>query len=340
MNWLSVFFLWLSLAPLSLSAFPFLYVAQNDGSSSIFNIAVPSAPSYQSSASNLQAFAMTLSCCNRCIYGPTSNEGLLYLWDFTNPNQPVFVQNAPGNSLPWGALVPIDNPNFWVPGGGVNIFSVYPMFDPANPGGPVAPLQSIDFFAMYPDMPFLYTLQNNALVTYNVADPANPILESSIPITSSHLILHPTGSNLYVVDSANLQLAVFDLSSPTSPTLLSTNLSIGANPQMAVIEPSGNYLYVANQGDNSLSIFNIQTPSAPLAEPTFTSPNLSQPSSLICSPDGSSLYVGNQGASSISVLNIQVQAAPVWIQDLSVSQVPSFMTINTPYPYPFARVRG
>jgi len=342
---MSLFLKRLSYAPLflfctssPLQAFPYLYVAQSDGSCSVFNIVNSTNPSYRNSVPNLQAFALSLISNGKYLDGSTASYTSLPYWDFINPAQPVFVQNGPGTNHPWGVLVPPDNPNYFVTGGGVSVFSVYSMFDPANMGAnTLAPLQSSDFFGMLSSIPYLYIVQNGALQTFDVTDSSNPILQSSISINSNHLVLHPTGSNLYVVDSTNLQLAVFDLSSPSSPAALPMDLPTGTNPQVATIIPSGNYLYLVNQGDNSLSIFNIQTPSAPVAVSPFISSNLSLPYSLISSPDGLALYVTNQGDSSISVLDISSPESPVWVENLPVSQVPTYMTISAPFLYPFSK---
>lgn len=328
------------ISPCFLSAFPYLYVAQNDGTTSIFDIDSPTNPIYMSSAPGLEAFTLAIANNGSTLYGSSFNEGVIVPWDYITPGQPVFVQNIPGTYQPWAVLVPPNSPNFYVRNGGVDVFSVYAMINAANPSASALnPLQNINFFAISPNGTYLYTLGNpNVLETYDVSDPNNPVLQSSISIDATYLIMHPTGSNLYIVDTTNLLLAVFDLSTPSAPTLLPTNLPTGVNPQTVIVPPAGNYLYIANQGDNTLSVFDLQDPASPVAQPVFTSPNLSQPYGLISSPNGSCLYVSNQGSNVVSVLDTSSGGAPAWVQDLPVSQVPTYMTICAPFYYPFSRL--
>ncbi|ASD63235.1 LVIVD repeat-containing protein [Bdellovibrio bacteriovorus] len=109
----------------------------------------------------------------------------------------------------------------------------------------------------------LYTIEGSFLGIYNVADPAN-ILQVASPSYASMMELTVSG-NMLLAASGSTGLRVFDISTPTSPSLSGTYNSPGS-ARHAILD--GTYAYLAD-GTAGLQVVDVSNPASPTAVATY-----------------------------------------------------------------------
>lgn len=113
------------------------------------------------------------------------------------------------------------------------------------------------------------------LNSYSIVDISSPPSPSSVVYSGSHLIdniyisdTYAYGLGGWVIDGGGHHgLFIFDISNPTSPTLIST-LEIPGLPSKRPVIKSGNYAYAPN-ALGGIDIIDISTPSSPYLHQTF-----------------------------------------------------------------------
>lgn len=138
--------------------------------------------------------------------------------------------------------------------------------------------------------------------------------------------LAPSLTQLYVISNnagVYLNLATFDVSTPTSPRLESVVSLLGSNAQQkspvaAVVSPDSNYLYIAFQGQTlGGGILQVKVDTNRLTW-FAQGPTIQQPIGLLMNPAGTRLYVinGNGGYSraSIATIDISAEASPLLLE--------------------------
>jgi hypothetical protein len=106
------------------------------------------------------------------------------------------------------------------------------------------------------------------------------------------------------VNGGSNSLQIFNVSTPSAPTLLSTTTT-GSSPYSVAV--SGNYAYVVNYSSGTLEIFNVSTPSAPTLASTTTTG--SSPDSVAVSGDYA--YVANNYSYSLQIFNVSILSTAI-----------------------------
>ncbi|MBJ6110799.1 beta-propeller fold lactonase family protein [Hymenobacter sp. BT523] len=171
---------------------------------------------------------------------------------------------------------------------------------------------------------------NNTLQTFDVSNPANPVLLNGTSPgagggglnggTAGTLIgagpsgVAVRGTTAYVVDADDDILQVFNVGNPAQPTLLNgaardAGTRTGSSPSAVAV--SGTLVYVVNNGSNTLQLFDVSNPASPTlvnnASPMGTRTD-SRPAALAVS--GSTVYVVNNGSNTLQLFDVSNPAAP------------------------------
>lgn len=138
------------------------------------------------------------------------------------------------------------------------------------------------------------------------------------------------GKYLYSVasDLGTGRLFVYDVTDPSSPALISTQVMAGVSPTSIFVQ--GRYAYMTSDGDGSLKIFDISNPSSVPA-----------PTSIIIGGSPKSVYVSGRyayvadGASSVRIVDISTPATPVLVSTLSLNSgsAPVSISVQGRYAY-------
>jgi 6-phosphogluconolactonase len=128
-----------------------------------------------------------------------------------------------------------------------------------------------------------------------------PQVEGTTPVG---LALHPLKKFLYVVNSLNDSISIFNVAGDGTLTLTGTPTPAGSSPDTAVVDPSGKYLLVTNSLSNSISVFAIDSGSGALSEvsgsPFFANAN---PTEILITHSGNFVYVTNPGIGMVTAFS-------------------------------------
>lgn len=142
---------------------------------------------------------------------------------------------------------------------------------------------------------------------------------------SGPLRITVSGRYGYVVNASANTLQVFDVSTPSSPALIS-GVSTNANPRAVAIK--GRYAYVINMTGNTLQVFDVSNPSSMSATGTVAA---LAPSSI--SIQGRYAYVTSQGSTALEIFDISNPTKPVSVGSLNVTEVPISVYVQGRYAY-------
>jgi len=184
-----------------------------------------------------------------------------------------------------------------------------------------------------------------SLAVIDVSNPGNMTEISAITDDSvggdatslnSPVALSVSGSYAYVVSDTEDSLSVFDISVPSDIKqvgVLIDNTSGGTathldNPRAIYV--SGGYAFIGSSGDNSLTIVDVSDPSNPhevSAVVTNASYHLGVLQALYVS--GGYAYTVSKSQYILSVIDVRDPAKPVWLGELTSSQCPGLVDVNT-----------
>ena len=138
------------------------------------------------------------------------------------------------------------------------------------------------------------------------------IATGSVPST---MLFAPSGTALFVANSASNNVATYTVNSNVSLTAGSTSPT-GVTPTAMAVDSAGHFLFVANQGSQidpasgTVSVFAIQNGSlsevagSPFRVATPLAPSGPGPSGIAVTPDGKFLYVANQFDGTVSSFSV------------------------------------
>jgi hypothetical protein len=155
---------------------------------------------------------------------------------------------------------------------------------------------------------YLYTVDNNNLKTYNIANPAQPVFKSTKPVGFAIQTIFPYQDKLFI-GSANAMF-IYSIANPEQPALLSETVYFvqGRDPIVAFDSVAYSTVQNGRFGTNNQGVLNI-----------FNIKNLSQPQRmgalLMENPYGmgvkdSALYVCD-GTAGLKLFNISKPYQPV-----------------------------
>ena len=137
----------------------------------------------------------------------------------------------------------------------------------------------------------------------------NAIATGSVP---SAMAVTPSGSGLFVANSAGNNISTYSINSDGSLTPASATTTTGTTPAALAVDSGGKFLFVANQASSNISVFSIngttlaEAPGSPFTTvPVGLSyPNGTLPAAVAVSASGKFLYVANQLANFVSAFAI------------------------------------
>jgi hypothetical protein len=134
-----------------------------------------------------------------------------------------------------------------------------------------------------------------------------------------------SGHYLYINEYTLSKLAVYDISNPTSPVLIGTPITVGANPVGMAL--SGHYLYIDNWGAPSMQVVDISDPTAPTVVSTTTTDT--HPAELTVV--GRYAYLAT--VNGVDVMDISNPANPVKLTVISTTAAPQHIISSGRYVY-------
>ena len=153
---------------------------------------------------------------------------------------------------------------------------------------------------------FLYVINNNSLIPYNISNPSAPIEEAPIEVNIGIETVITKDNLLFI--GANDGMYIFDISNKANPNLLSVYRHIVACDPVAV---QGNYAYVTLRTDNQcnigidvLDVVDISDPNNP--REVFSTP-MTNPHGL--GAEGENLFV-SEGLYGLAHFNISDPKSP------------------------------
>ena len=183
----------------------------------------------------------------------------------------------------------------------------------------------------------------DAVLFYDLADPAHPALVGSLPLENSvvglptNLAVTPDGHLALIANSLRTEqgadgvwkpvpddkLYVVDLTA-RPPRLVST-VTVGAQPSGLGVSPDGSMALVANRAGKSVSVLSIQEEEVKV---TATVPMGDVVTSVAFTPDGKRALVSKFAVHKVSVLAVEGgQVAPTGC-DMLVGQYPYTVTVT------------
>jgi YVTN family beta-propeller protein len=130
----------------------------------------------------------------------------------------------------------------------------------------------------------------------------------------------PNGAELYIANSLDDSISVYNPSSASIITPTIVSLPIGSAPVFVGTTEIAN-VYVADSGNGTVAAINTASNVATIV-PLSANPASFRPVALAETPDGTKVYVANEGANSVSVITtndriahttISVGLSPVWV---------------------------
>jgi 6-phosphogluconolactonase len=124
---------------------------------------------------------------------------------------------------------------------------------------------------------------------------------ATVNTSPNGLALLPSKKFLYVANSADNSISIFNVGSDGTLTLSGTPTPAGSSPFGVVIDPSGKYLLVTNSLSNDVSVFSIDSGSGALTAVAGSPfPANTNPTEILITPSGNAVYVANPGIGTVT----------------------------------------
>jgi hypothetical protein len=223
----------------------------------------------------------------------TASTNLLQIYDVSNPYAPAFVGSV---------QVPLYGFGLWVSGEyayvisyvGVSSISTLVVVDVSNPASPtivgstntgtagvnVADIKVVGNYAYVAGQSDLQSTtqysENSQILVFDISNPASPYLLSSLPVDHSPQGLDVEGSYWYETIYDKNWLNIYDISNPSSLSLVGTASLVGTcNPQDVTVE--GTTAYVACYTNSSVAVVDVSNPTSPSVDGYISLPATSYP---------------------------------------------------------------
>ncbi|MDM5223628.1 hypothetical protein QUF86_23450 [Peribacillus sp. NJ11] len=171
---------------------------------------------------------------------------------------------------------------------------------------------------------------DNNVAIFDIILPGGPILppnpirvgDFGVGLISQPTGLAITGNTLYVSNSGDNSLVIYDISLPSNPIPLS---KFGGGDLPGVFNDpnglaiTGNILYVSNSGDDTVAIFDISSPGFLSLLGQVNDGNLSGPTGLTTT--GTTLYAANFNNSRVDIYDIIVPNDPVHVGEFGAGDL-------------------
>lgn len=179
-------------------------------------------------------------------------------------------------------------------------------------------------FDLSADGKYAYVLNANNFQVVNLNDPTNPVLLSTVKTNYTSNPYHNTlvisGNYLYITSHNSTNLDIYDITTPTSPTLVK-QLAIGAVGKNQRI--ANGYMYIPNYQSNTTKIVNVSNPAQAAVVGTISS--VANP--VWITINGNYLYIGHDlsgNYGSIYAYTLTNPASPTYAGMMPASTMYSF----------------
>ncbi len=135
-----------------------------------------------------------------------------------------------------------------------------------------------------------------------------------------------SGNYAYVVNTWSDNMMIYDVSSPSSPTLIAT-IATGNDPYSVAV--SGNYAYVVNYYSDNMMIYNVSSPSSPTLIATIATERY--PRSVAVSVNYA--YVLNASSNNMMIYDVSSPSSPTLIATIATGDRPLSMAFSGNYAY-------
>ncbi len=198
----------------------------------------------------------------------SSFDGVTYLWDATDPQNPVQLKKLEGDDARFSP----DNNVLATSIEGEGIIKLWDLSNRANPftigefsSTGSSPGQGIIGFSS--DGDYIITRNsdennNNVIEIWDISNPQSPVSQYSFPGESEGLSQNGTILTITAADEAgNTTLSLVDVTNPLAPVLLSS--MIANNIDSAAFSPEGNILAILDY-DSRVTLWDISNPYVPV----------------------------------------------------------------------------
>lgn len=268
----------------------------------IYDVANPWSPKQVSSTPVSGGFS-SVWLVGRYAYLSSYNTDTMSVWDVIQPSKPVRLGIAPTASHPYDIFA--RGNDVWVAdytGRSVGVYDV---------SNPTSPRLVGSAFASAPDYvfvsgPFVYTANRfgpgtGGMSIFNTANPAKPVLVSTIS-TGAHLFsVYVHGSYAYGVSESSNLLYVINVAKPASPVVVSRT-STGNNSGPYDVWVQGNYAFLANSRSDQVAVYDVSNPARPALAGTASTLSGTAPQYLYVV--GNYIYVADWAMGALQIFRI------------------------------------
>ena len=162
--------------------------------------------------------------------------------------------------------------------------------------------------------PYIYLIDEyDGVYVLNISDSSNPTLERQILNTGSRMYSIDTQGNYAYIANGTGGLLIFETTSPSKPTLVGQNRSIGTAMSVSVVN---NYAYVAS-GRDGVYVLDVSTPTSPTIVTHIANTNIDYTVSVRVQK--SRLYVMDTNPIALYVFDVADPSSPYLLGSYNTS---------------------
>jgi hypothetical protein len=194
------------------------------------------------------------------------SSGVLNSYDISNQETPILQSTLSGFSSPYSSFL---SGQYLYVGDSFGLRVV----DVSNPGrirlvGSAAAGSGAKYgLAVRGGYAYLTDSSTGALYTFDVRDPANPVLANTLPSFTGPREIAISDKELYLIDISANTFNILDIRNATSPTALSSSVTGISSP--AGLAVSGRYAYIG--GSTGITVYDVASSTSPTFVKTFGS---------------------------------------------------------------------
>jgi len=145
-----------------------------------------------------------------------------------------------------------------------------------------------------------------------------------------HLMVHPAGSPVYVVNRDSDNLTVWDFDMGAGRLTARGVVATGTKPFSIALHPAGTTAYVTYLGDGAVQAFRVDPADGDLQPLGAPQPTGEGPEGLAVDPQGRFLYVGNTASRSLRTFAIDALSGALSLAgpDVPAGKAPISMTVT------------
>jgi 6-phosphogluconolactonase len=156
-----------------------------------------------------------------------------------------------------------------------------------------------------------------------IPNPAQPFYTGHPGAGPRHLVVHPSGKSVFLLNELDATLTALSLSKDGVLTALQTYPTVPdgltGNTSSAIhLHPNGQFVYVSNRGHNSISAFKILR-GGMLEKIDEITKSISIPRDFNIDPSGKFMVIGNQDKHNLTIYDVNPQTGKLAFRSESVA---------------------